>query len=1060
MTPSPKDPNINMLEAADDLTQFADESFDTESVDLFEFTGEENSPLNKLKQIVLSLDWEINEDTLLDFNAEVERLKENFQDDRTALVYLEGLTKLGHYLQSEGAYAHPNAIKLLLTFYYDLEKILSTDGITDQEIKELLESDVRKFKILQYQIKQGAPRIASADQRQEGKKKVSEEMTLPGGGVSEEALQGTPLQGLKATILGIEWEVTDKGLEQFNQQLERVQEQAGHSKGALVLIRGLQVLHDYIAQEAAAAHPEAFTLLHPFYEGLEKILTDDNLDAEAKQKILTHCVDRLNNLKGIIAAEGKEEALEEVPPTKAEAPKPAEEEEAAAEEVAAEESGAEPPAESEAGDTGLVATAAATMAAGAAALEITEPDEADKVESLVEEDLASGDDSDIATETVSGQEDSVEEITEDLVDLADEDVLDAELDDDIDADEILANFEKTVAEDDLVEDIDSQLDALFEEGAAPASLRADGEEAVDADELLDPSAITPVDDDFATDLFGGDLTFGDEEDEIADLTSMDVLGGIGKEAAQEEEFDLQVDDLNALELDEEESRAGGEEGLKSVDEEELILEGFDEEIILEEPAHLSQKSADGSGVIQEEPAAETEGGPAADDQEAIIPALMDVEEELEEGLEASAEGGVSLGDELSEKLDAFFPEDEESALDSTVPADEPAETEPEEVDEFSSITPALADITDELAVAGNIAAVEPDEPLDIDDRLDAFFTLPDETGEIAIEQPAEGGEEQELEAEPTPDGGEEETSEEPAPALAEFDDSTALEAVAETADQESIPEVDAKLDDFFTTEEPPEEEPLPLPEAVSSEEPLAEDVAPALADEEFGEEVPSPADEGETPADIEEKLEAFFGQDEAKTKEGPAVDKGLVTAAGGAVAASVMTVATADDTTGSEGQPVPLDKDKLADLEHCLAEVVATPSADLLSKGATLVADLQGQVAGDLEKGTILQLIDSVLFQLPKVQAFPPETTGSLLEGLHKQLQAPAATGATTLDLVGQYTRWQHELVDLVAREAASVEAAAPASQEDTMAATLQTGLAELKQELRELRQEFQRFSS
>jgi pilus assembly protein FimV len=43
---------------------------------------------------------------------------------------------------------------LLLSFFYNFEKIISSQTITGEEITTLLKGDVRKFRILQYQINQ------------------------------------------------------------------------------------------------------------------------------------------------------------------------------------------------------------------------------------------------------------------------------------------------------------------------------------------------------------------------------------------------------------------------------------------------------------------------------------------------------------------------------------------------------------------------------------------------------------------------------------------------------------------------------------------------------------------------------------------------------------------------------------------------------------------------------------------------------------------------------------------------------------------------------------------
>ena len=55
MNTSKQDPNKNdVMDEVDDLTRFLDEDFDTDDVDLFEFTSEEESPLTQLKSIILS----------------------------------------------------------------------------------------------------------------------------------------------------------------------------------------------------------------------------------------------------------------------------------------------------------------------------------------------------------------------------------------------------------------------------------------------------------------------------------------------------------------------------------------------------------------------------------------------------------------------------------------------------------------------------------------------------------------------------------------------------------------------------------------------------------------------------------------------------------------------------------------------------------------------------------------------------------------------------------------------------------------------------------------------
>jgi len=286
-------------EEFEDLTLFANESFDTQDVDLFEFTSEESSPLTRLKSIILSLDWEINDEILQELADEIQHLQPTWQGDKVAEVYLQGLAKIGNYIRTLGAYAHPNSIKLLLTFFYNFEKIISSPDITGDQITQLLKGDVRKFKILQYQINQS--------EQQTGGEEISIEESFtptPVQGSPEIQLpdDAQPAQLLKAALLGLDWEVTDESLYQFNANLSTCRDQMAENKAALVLLQGLQALGDYIAEERANSHPDAFTLLHSFNDALEQVTAEPSKDEDEIQELLVDRINRLNNLKMVIAS--------------------------------------------------------------------------------------------------------------------------------------------------------------------------------------------------------------------------------------------------------------------------------------------------------------------------------------------------------------------------------------------------------------------------------------------------------------------------------------------------------------------------------------------------------------------------------------------------------------------------------------------------------------------------------------------------------------------------------------------------------------------------------------
>ena len=293
--------HISSIDEFEDLTLFANESFDTQDVDLFEFTSEESSPLTRLKSIILSLDWEINDDILQELDDELDNLQSMWQSDKVAEVYLQGLSKIGNYIRTKGAYAHPNSIKLLLTFFYNFEKIISSEQITGEQITQLLKGDVRKFKILQYQINQSEAEPLAAAEVQLVPAEAVETSTRT-------SWEQDASKQLKAAILSLDWEVTDESLRQFNEKIAAYHHNVTDNKPALVLIQGLQALGDYIADERAEAHPEAFILLHSFSEALEQVQQtgDQQLDQHTIQNLLVDRINRLNNLKLLITASSGE----------------------------------------------------------------------------------------------------------------------------------------------------------------------------------------------------------------------------------------------------------------------------------------------------------------------------------------------------------------------------------------------------------------------------------------------------------------------------------------------------------------------------------------------------------------------------------------------------------------------------------------------------------------------------------------------------------------------------------------------------------------------------------
>lgn len=109
-------------------------------------SGIQISPLKDLKMIVLSLEWEINDETLKRLDDEVLRLEEVYADSVIPSAFLKIMRFLGRYLTTKGAESEPGSINLLLITYDNLEYTLLSRSMTEAEKLSLMRGNILKYR--------------------------------------------------------------------------------------------------------------------------------------------------------------------------------------------------------------------------------------------------------------------------------------------------------------------------------------------------------------------------------------------------------------------------------------------------------------------------------------------------------------------------------------------------------------------------------------------------------------------------------------------------------------------------------------------------------------------------------------------------------------------------------------------------------------------------------------------------------------------------------------------------------------------------------------------------
>jgi hypothetical protein len=142
------------------------------------------SPLTELQVLMLTIDWEISDETLNAFNKELENLKRLFAGDPFVPPFLKMLSSLIGYLKSKKSRAHPNTLNVIRSVFASLEKVVETANLSSHEKKSLLEAEIEGFRKLKYDIT-GVPATPAA-QTSEDKQAVSpqEEPKTEDGGVT------------------------------------------------------------------------------------------------------------------------------------------------------------------------------------------------------------------------------------------------------------------------------------------------------------------------------------------------------------------------------------------------------------------------------------------------------------------------------------------------------------------------------------------------------------------------------------------------------------------------------------------------------------------------------------------------------------------------------------------------------------------------------------------------------------------------------------------------------------------------------------------------------------
>ena len=112
----------------------------------------EHYPLAELKNLILSIDWEITDQVLDNFLQQLKDLRLTYKHDKIVSTFLQILNSLGNYIKTNRAKAHPKTFKILNSVFSSLDKVVLSGDMSENTKKKILRTEMVRYQELRVQI--------------------------------------------------------------------------------------------------------------------------------------------------------------------------------------------------------------------------------------------------------------------------------------------------------------------------------------------------------------------------------------------------------------------------------------------------------------------------------------------------------------------------------------------------------------------------------------------------------------------------------------------------------------------------------------------------------------------------------------------------------------------------------------------------------------------------------------------------------------------------------------------------------------------------------------------
>ena len=138
----------NVQERLDDFFKSDEKNIVNSEIELYAV----NYPLNKLKSLILSIDWEITNATMTDFLMLTDSLINFYRHDKVILNFLNILRAVGSYIDLNRSKANPESFKILNSVFFALDTVRLKRDMPQSEKEKMLKIEIEKYKQLRHVV--------------------------------------------------------------------------------------------------------------------------------------------------------------------------------------------------------------------------------------------------------------------------------------------------------------------------------------------------------------------------------------------------------------------------------------------------------------------------------------------------------------------------------------------------------------------------------------------------------------------------------------------------------------------------------------------------------------------------------------------------------------------------------------------------------------------------------------------------------------------------------------------------------------------------------------------